>query len=312
MATKLTYAVVTPARNEAQFIEMTLRSMTAQTHKPLRWVIVSDGSTDGTDDIVRRYIPDNPWIELLRMPERRERHFGGKVMAFNAGLARLGDLPYDAIVSLDADITFEPDYFTFLLDKLAENLHLGMVGTPFRELSGDTYDYRYVSIEHVSGACQVFRRSCYEAIGGYVPVRGGSIDHIAVISARMKGWQTRTFTEKNCIHHRAVGTAERGRIASKFKVGVKDYAIGNHPLWELFRVGRQMMIPPRLVGGLALGAGYASALLRRSERPVPRELIEFHRREQMRRLRSFLQRGPGAPDPARRASQSNILQGETK
>lgn len=312
MAANLTYVVITPARNEARFIEMTLRSMTTQTYKPLRWVIVSDGSTDGTDDIVRRYIPVNPWIELLRMPERRERHFGGKVMAFRAGLAQLRDIPYDAIVSLDADITFDPDYFSFLLGKLTEHPHLGLIGTPYRELSGHTYDYRFVSIEDVAGACQVFRRSCYEAIGGYVPVRGGSIDYIAVITARMMGWQTLTFTEKHCIHHRPVGTADRGLVASRFRVGLKDYAVGNHPLWELFRVARQMAVPPRFVGGLALGAGYGWALLGRSARPVPQNLIEFHRREQMRRLRNFLLRGPRALDPSVQGDEPSISQGEAK
>jgi len=281
------YVVVTPARNESRSIELTIRSMLAQTILPRKWVIVSDGSTDGTDDIVGRYISEHSWIELVSLPKRSERNFAGKVYAFNAGLERLAHLPYDAVVSLDADITFDPDYFSFLLEKLAADPDLGLVGTPFREISGETYDYRFVSIEHVSGACQVFRRECFEAIGGYVPIRGGSIDHVAVITARMRGWKTRTFTEKYCIHHRQIGTAERGPLAAKFRVGLKDYAIGNHPMWELFRVVRQMAMSPRCVGGLALGAGYAWALLRRVKRPVSTELIEFHRHEQMQRLRSI-------------------------
>ena len=103
------YVVITPARNEAAFIELTLKSVVAQTVLPLKWVIVSDGSTDATDDIVRRYAADHPWIELLRMPERRERHFAGKVHAFNAGRERVRDLPYDVIVSLDGDTSFEAD-----------------------------------------------------------------------------------------------------------------------------------------------------------------------------------------------------------
>jgi glycosyltransferase involved in cell wall biosynthesis len=112
------YVVVTPARNEERSIEMTIRSMIAQTAPPLRWVIVSDGSTDGTDDIVKKYSATHPWIELVRMPQREERHFAGKVYAFNAGRARVQELPYEVIASLDADITFEPDYFAFLLEKL--------------------------------------------------------------------------------------------------------------------------------------------------------------------------------------------------
>src|SRR5882672_171882 len=187
-----TYVLITPARNEARSIDLTLKSGVAQTVRPAKWVIVSDGSTDGTDEVVKRYAARHGWIELVRMPERTERHFAGKVHAFNAGYARVKQLNYDMIGSLDADITFDEDYFSFLLGKLAQNPSLGLVGTPFME-GNNRYDYRFVSIEHVSGACQLFRRACFEEIGGYVPVKGGGVDHIAVITARMKGWQTRTF-----------------------------------------------------------------------------------------------------------------------
>jgi biofilm PGA synthesis N-glycosyltransferase PgaC len=284
----LSYVIITPARNEAQLIELTLKSVTAQTVLPLKWVIVSDGSTDGTDEIVSRYCADYPWIELVRMPERTERHFAGKVLAFNAGYARVKNLDYRVIASLDADISFDPDYFKFLLGKLTENSSLGLTGTPFQELSGRVYDYRFVSAEHVSGACQVFRRECFEAIGGYMPVKGGSIDHIAVISSRMKGWKTQTYTEKVCLHHRLLGTAQRNVLSSKFKYGMKDYAIGNHPVWELFRSAYQMLQPPFCLGGMALGAGYFWAMLRRDDRPVSQELIVFHQEEQIRRLKKFL------------------------
>jgi poly-beta-1,6-N-acetyl-D-glucosamine synthase len=294
------FVIISPARNEAQFIELTLQSVVAQKVRPLRWVIVSDGSTDGTDEIVAKYASEHAWIHLLRMPERQNRDFAGKVHAFNAGYAHVQDLDFDVVVSLDADISFDPEYFSFLLKELEADPALGLVGTPFQETTGQVYDYRFVSVEHVSGACQVFRRECFQAIGGYLPVRGGSIDHIAVISARMKGWKTRTFPEKVCLHHRGMGTAQRGALASKHKLGSKDYAVGNHPLWELFRVGYQMTQPPFCLGGLALGSGYVSALLRRAERPVSRELISFHRQEQMQRLRKFLRLGSspsvGIPD----------------
>jgi hypothetical protein len=159
-----------------------------------------------------------------------------------------------------------------------------------------------VSIEHVSGACQIFRRECFQAIGGYVPVKGGGIDHIAVISARMKGWKTRTFTEKSCLHHRDMGTAQRGPVAARFRLGAKDYAIGNHPLWEIFRSLYQMSRKPFVVGGLALGSGYFWALVRRRERPVTAEFIAFHRGEQMHRLKRFFRRSekkPAQPAPPR-------------
>lgn len=283
-----TFVLITPARNEAQFIELTLKSVVAQTVRPAKWIIVSDGSTDGTDDIVNKYAAEHPWIELVRMPERRERHFAGKVHAFNAGYARVRDLQCEMVGSLDGDISFDEDYFSFLLQMLAEDRELGLVGTPFKGSSSPTYDYRFVSIEHVSGACQLFRRECFEEIGGYVPVKGGGVDHIAVIAARMKGWKTRTFTEKVCLHHRGIGTAERGTLMARFRTGAQDYALGGHPIWELFRTVYQMTKRPFAVGGLVLGAGYVWAMIRREEKPISREMVAFRRREQMRRLRQFL------------------------
>ncbi len=283
-----TFVLITPARNEAQFIELTLKSVVAQTVRPAKWIIVSDGSTDGTDDIVNKYAAEHPWIELVRMPERRERHFAGKVHAFNAGYARVRDLQCEMVGSLDGDISFDEDYFSFLLQMLAEDPELGLVGTPFKGSSSPTYDYRFVSIEHVSGACQLFRRECFEEIGGYVPVKGGGVDHIAVIAARMKGWKTRTFTEKVCLHHRGIGTAERGTLMARFRTGAQDYALGGHPIWELFRTVYQMTKRPFVAGGLVLGAGYVWAMVRREEKPISCEMVAFRRREQMRRLRQFL------------------------
>src|SRR6267143_1115961 len=230
----LTYVLVTPARNEAEFIELTLKSVVAQTVRPAKWVIVSDGSTDGTDDIVEKYAADHDWIELVRMPERRERHFAGKVLAFNAGYAKMKDIHYEIIGSLDGDISFDSDYFSFLLQKLAQDTTLGLVGTPFKE-SNRTYDYRFASVEHVSGACQVFRRECFEAIGGYTPMKYGGIDTVAVLSARMKGWQTRTFPEKTCAHNRKMGSATRSGLALIFNTGFKDYLLGVDPIWQFLR-----------------------------------------------------------------------------
>jgi poly-beta-1,6-N-acetyl-D-glucosamine synthase len=298
MSTPFKYVLITPARDEAQHIEGTIQSVIKQTVRPIKWVIVSDGSTDGTDDIVRKYALDNPWIELVRAPERRERHFAGKVHAFNAGYARLNELEYAAIGNLDADISFDEDYFSFLLGKLVDDPKLGLVGTPFRDASSSVYDYRFTNIDHVSGACQLFRRECFEAVGGYVPVKGGCIDHIAVLTARMKGWKTRTFPEKVSMHHRAMGTAQQGMLMARFKNGGKDYAIGNHPAWELFRAVYQMTKRPFIIGGLMIVSGYGWAAVRRAERPVSPELVAFQRREQMQRLKHFFTRS-GRPSGKR-------------
>jgi len=284
------YVLITPARNESQFIELTLRSVIAQTVRPKKWVIVSDGSTDGTDDIVTKYAVEHDWIELVRMPERRERHFAGKVHAFNSGYAKIRDVAFDAIGCLDGDASFDQDYFAFLLRKLAEDPVLGLVGTAFVEPSQERYDYRFVSIEHVTGICQLFRKACYEEIGGYMPVKGGAVDRIVNIAARMKAWKTRTFTDKLYIHHRQMGTAQQSRLMSRFRYGAKDYSVGSHPLWEIFRSFYQMTKKPLFFGGFMLLSGYVWSLLRRLERPVSREMVAFVRREQMRRLRKFLTR----------------------
>ena len=283
----LTYVLITPARNEARLIAGTIESVIAQTRRPRKWVIVSDGSTDGTDAIVRQYADTHPWIELVRRPEHQERHFAAKVQSFNAGLRALPENGYDILGNLDADITFEQDYFAFLLDRFAEDERLGVAGTPVVE--GDVhYDYRFANVEHVSGACQLFRRECFGDIGGYVAVPGGGIDWIAVTTARMKGWKTRTFLEKVCHHHRPMGTAAAGTFTALYRLGRKDYFLGGHPFWELCRTGFQMLRKPYVIGGLLLLTGYLGALVRGIPRPVSPELLKFHRREQMLRLRRMM------------------------
>jgi len=289
MLTLPRYVLITPARNEAKFIELTLKSMITQTIPPLKWVIVSDGSTDGTDEIVRKYATDYPWIELLCMPERKERHFAGKVHAFNAGYARVNGLNYDIIGNLDGDVSFDEEYFDFLLKKFAENPRLGVAGTPFREGSFQ-YDYRFTSIEHVSGQVQLFRKQCFEEIGGFIPRKIGGVDMVAVTTARMKGWQTRTFLEKPYIHQRQMGTATANAWKAAFKVGRSDYLLGSHPIWEFSRCIYQTTRPPILVGGALRFVGFFWTMISRNEKQVPVDFIRFRRKEQMQRLRNFVTR----------------------
>jgi len=290
-----TYVLITPARNEVLFIERTIVSVVAQTILPIKWVIVSDGSTDGTDDIVRKYVGEYNWIELVRTPERRERHFAAKVHAFNAGYARVKDLEYEIIGNLDADVSFdEKDYFAFLMSKFAEDRRLGVGGTPYWD-ENSTCDSRFVNIEDVVGACQLFRRECFEEIGGYLPVKDGGVDDVAYLTARMKGWRTRTFTDKLFIHHRQSGTAQHGPLKARFRTGALNYALGSHPIWEVFRTVYQMAKRPFVIGGLMLAVGYLWALVRCVETSMPHELVAFRRREQMRRLRKFLTRSRISP-----------------
>ena len=284
------YVLITPARNEARYIEHTLRSVVSQTVLPLKWVIVNDGSTDDTSAKVKAYLPANPWIELIDLPVRKERHFAAKVNAFKTGLTRVLHLDYAVIGNLDADVTLDSDHFEFLVSRFQVDPTLGVAGTIFREDGYSSDKDSFEGNKHVSGQCQLFRKECYEQIGGYQPNKAGGIDWMAVTTARMLGWKTQSFRERVFFHHRAMGTAERGRLASSFSYGEKDYYLGGHPLWELFRVTYRMTKRPYLLNGLALGSGYAYAALRRTPRPVSAQLMQFHRKEQMEKLKAILSR----------------------
>jgi biofilm PGA synthesis N-glycosyltransferase PgaC len=282
------YVLITPARDEARYIRKTLESVTVQTILPLRWIIVSDGSTDGTDEIVKEYAAKYDWIELLRMPDRRERHFAGKVGAFNAGLEKVRHLDFEVIGNLDGDTSFESNYLEYLLEKFSQNPKLGVAGTNYIEAEWDKslkHDYRFSNIEDVTGQCQLFRRSCFDEIGGYKPSKVGGVDLIATISARMHGWETRVFTDKLLFHHRQQGTAQFSKYTVEFSNGRKDYLFGSHPVWEFCRAIYRVTKKPIVIGGGLLFIGYLWAVFAGAQKTVSSEFVEFRRREQMDRLR---------------------------
>jgi glycosyltransferase involved in cell wall biosynthesis len=283
----LSYVLITPARNEQAHIEKTIRSMITQTVPPAKWVIVDDGSSDSTAAIVKKYLDAYNWIELVQLPKHRQRSFAGKVYAFNAGLERVQS-EYSIVGNLDADLSFDEQYCEFLIAKFEEDSDLGVAGTIFEEDGYSSATDSFEGQNHVAGGCQLFRRECFAEIGGYVPNKAGGIDWIAVTTARMMGWKTRSFREKSFFHHRSLGTAERGLLASTFSYGEKDYYLGGHPLWELCRIAYRMAKKPYLLDGAALCLGYLCALLRRMERPVSKDLMRFHRREQMLKLKAIL------------------------
>ena len=285
------YVLITPARNEEAFLEETIRSVTRQTLLPEKWAIVSDGSTDRTDEIIQDYAKRLSWILYLRRPPHAERHFAAKAQAFSAGYAAIQTIPHAIVGNLDADLSFGVDTMEYLIGRFAQDPRLGVAGVPFVERSGESYDYRFTNIEHVSGACQLFRRECFEAIGGYRPIEGGGIDWLAVTSARMMGWKTRTFTERQVLHHRKIGTGQSRRLGVLYRQGVKDYCLGNHPLWQLARSLYQMRNRPRGIGGLTVLTGYAWSFFTGIAKSAPSEVIRFNRREQMARLRAAMKLG---------------------
>jgi poly-beta-1,6-N-acetyl-D-glucosamine synthase len=282
------YVLISPARNEAAYIEHTIQSVIKQTVRPLKWVIVDDGSLDDTVAIVSKYLPAYSWIELVELPKHRDRSFAGKVYAFNAGLERVTGLDYRVIGNLDTDVSFESDYMAFLLTQFQHDADLGVAGTIFEEEGYSSETDSFEGRNHVSGQVQLFRRECFEEIGGYIPHRAGGIDWMAVTTARMTGWKTRSFRERKFFHYRRLGTAERGVLASLFSYGEKDYYLGGHPLWEICRVAYRAAKKPYVSGATALGAGYIWAFLRQTKRPVSDELMRFHRKEQMAKLKAIV------------------------
>ena len=282
------YVLVTSARNEAKFIEDTIRSVVNQTFLPERWVIVDDGSTDRTAEIVESYLEAYPWIELMRRPNRPDRSFTGKALAVSAALERLESIRFEVVGNLDADVSFEPDYMGFLMEKFAGDRELGVAGTPFMEKGYDSSRDSFEGENYVAGPCQLFRYACFQEIGGYVHSRSGGVDWIAVMQARMQGWKVRSFPEKRFHHHRSMGTAEKGKLAALFAYGQKDYWLGGSPIWQLFRVAYRVTKKPYVTGGLALLFGYGWAALKRTPRPVSEELVRFHRRDQMQKLKAIL------------------------
>ncbi len=286
----LEYVLITPARNEAAYIRKTLDSVVSQTVLPKRWIVVDDGSTDDTARIVEGYLEGRPWLELVRRPVRETRDFAAKVRAFDAGYERVKHLSFDVVGNLDGDVSFQPDFMEFLLKRLDEDAGLGVAGTHYVEGHFHSFRDSYINPAHVNGQVQMFRRRCWEDIGGYVPIRGGGIDWVAVTTARMKGWKTRSFDERVFLHHRKMGTASNSEVRARFNYGKKDYFLGGHPVWQLLRGAFQMAKKPYLVGGLGLIGGYLWCWLSRAPRPVPPELMRFHRGEQMARLRELLHR----------------------
>ena len=294
------YVLVTPARNEAQFIQLTLESVIRQTTLPLKWVIVDDGSTDGTHEIVRRYADRYAWMELVSLPVRHEHNFAGKVGAFNAGYDRVKHLDFEVIGNLDGDVSFEAEYLEFLLEKFAADRGLGVAGTPYRETPPIRYE-RFKSPRHVSGACQLFRRKCFEEIGGYSPIPSGGVDFVAVLSAQEKGWTTTRFEQRACVHHRATGAGGDARVLRRmFALGSRDYLLGSHPTFETFRCLYRTIHPPYVLGGALMAAGYVWAWVRRMDTSLGPELVRIRQEDQLQRLKNVLRhpirlwRGPGA------------------
>ena len=261
MHSQVKYVLVTPARNEEQYIGKLLESVTQQACLPLQWVIVSDGSTDGTDAIVNEYAAQHKFITLLRRDKGVGRNFGSKVYAVRDGFQALTVADYDFIGMTDADISFGTDFIKQLTGHMLAEPRLGIVGGLVyeRDAAGTWLPFSVSAESSSSGAFQLFRRQCYEAVGGYRPLRRGGIDMVADVMARMHGWEVCTSMDLPIYHYRTMGTAQGGDLAGRFRRGMMEYVNGYHPLFQLARAAAQIRAKPFLLASLSRTAGYVWA-----------------------------------------------------
>jgi glycosyltransferase involved in cell wall biosynthesis len=282
------YVLVTAAKNEQDYLEKTLESVIAQTILPTRWVIVSDGSTDHTDQIARRYAGRYDFIRFVRT-ESGAHNFNAKVYAFRRGYSDLQDTAYDFIGSLDADIALPPDYYERLLTRFAADKTLGLTGGARMDRVGDRFVKVRFNALNFGAGYQFFRRACYEQIGGYLPLELGGEDTVAGIMARYHGWRVRAFPDLVVYHWRPTGSAQGHMARIRFRIGQKCFLMGYHPLFQCAKLVR-LSRPADLFHNLCEMAGYLTAALHRRERQVPDVIVSYLRAEQLRRLRTVVSR----------------------
>lgn len=288
---KTEYVLISPVHNEEALIELAIQSVIAQTILPQEWVVVDDGSTDGTAQIVRRYQAQYDFITCHRCEAQEGASpYARRALAFLSGYRQLKTSSYRFIGGLDGDISMEPTYYECILREFEENPRLGIASGVYVEKIDDRLQAVPLGMSHTPGAIQMFRRECYDAIGGYIPQKYGGDDSCADIMARMKGWQTRSFSKYKVIHHRPVGTGDgKSILRAKFGQGLTEYAVATHPLFMLAKsFHRTLVEQPRFIAALSRLAGFLYGYWLKEERKIPPEAIRFVRKEQIRRLGSYV------------------------
>ncbi len=279
------YVIITPAHNEEAFIAKTAESVVAQTVRPLKWVVVNDASGDQTREIIEKFAREHAFIELVNLDRAAGRHFGNKVRAFNAGLERVTHLGFDFIGNIDADLSFGPDYFANILRQFEGNPKLGLAGGMVHSCVDGEFESQNVALDSVAGAVQLFRRKCFEQVGGYRPLPNGGIDAAAEVTARMHGWMTQTFAEIQVLEHRRTGSATARPLTACVKEGRRMYSLGYSWLFFLFRCLYRSLKKPVVLGSCAGLYGYLASAVARNPVVLPPEVVRFLRQEQHGKLK---------------------------
>lgn len=277
-----TYVVITPVRDEEEYLPRTIESMVHQTVLPTEWIIVNDGSTDRTAEIIDDAAREYPWIRAVHRTDRGFRKWGsGIIEAFYDGFNRLTCQNWDFMSKLDGDLSFNPDYFDRAIKNFVETPNIGIGGGVLYHFERGEKILEQHPIFHVRGGVKIFRRACWDALGG-LWVGPGS-DLVDETKANMLGWITRSFTELHMIHHRPTGETY-GRWGGSVKDGKIDYVTGYHPLFLIAKWTMRLGRRPYVIGSLAQAYGYFSGCIQRMPRVNDRELVRYIRRQQLARL----------------------------
>lgn len=277
------YIVITPVRDEEKHLASTVKSIVAQTIRPSEWIIVNDGSSDKTGQIIDEYAARYSWIRAVHRPNRGFRKSGGGVVeAFNDGYRSLERKDWDFLVKLDGDLSFEPNYFEECFRNFASEEKLGVGGGIICYIEEDgTKGFEQNPVFHVRGATKIYRRGCWDAIGGFWPAPGW--DTMDEVKANMLGWTTRSFPDLHLVHHRQTGAAD-GVWGNLVKNGRANYICGYHPLFMLTKCLSRLRSRPYLVGSAALFYGYLSGYLKKVPQVDDAKTITYLRRQQLNRL----------------------------
>ena len=278
------YILITAAYNEQDFIEKTILSVINQLHKPTEWIIVSDGSTDTTDSIISKYASENSFIKLLINNRKEVRDFASKVHALTIGLKNIQTSKYDYIGILDADVSFEKDYYSSLIEEFEKNPKLGIAGGKYFDIISGKKVPVYPSPYSVRGATQFFRKECFDKIDGIKPIKYGGEDALACYAARMYGWEIKNIDSLIVLHHRPTGITGGHIFRTRFRDGFVEYNLGYHPLFQLVKCIKRTFEKPFFIGSTLRFAGFWFAHLKREKRIVSKEMIKFIREEQFSRI----------------------------
>jgi poly-beta-1,6-N-acetyl-D-glucosamine synthase len=287
------YIIITPAHNEEDFLEETIQSMVAQIALPVRWVIVDDASTDRTGPIIADWAKRYPFIQHVTLRREQERNFARKAIAFNAGLKEIQGLDYEYIGCVDADMSFGGDYFRNILLDFEADPKLGISGGIVYTKYTDKFVTYDTTVDSVGGKVQLFRRACFESVGGYIPLKHGGIDTAAEIMARMNGWVVRKSFKEKTFEHRRTSFAWGTPLKAKAREGSHFHSLGYDPLFYFMRCMYRLKEYPFVLGSLSALAGYIGRMARREPFTLPTDVVRYLRREQRAKLRKAFGLGTG-------------------